>query len=174
MVTPRNYNMLMIESREYMRNSKQLATRSSLPLYPLKMENLRVTTLFFLFFSALLILQVNAKDDVQNQPQENPSSLSKILTDTISLLKTSQETSWEKIKTVIHEMRKQFSPSSLEGVGETETELGTGGVKGTINDAITKNLEKSKETVVESAKSAANVAKEAVHNTGEKDSDAEL
>ncbi|MED6145392.1 hypothetical protein PIB30_024751 [Stylosanthes scabra] len=138
------------------------------------MENLRVMTLFFLLCSPLLILQVNAKDDVQNQPQENPSSLSKILTDTISLLKTSQATSWEKIKAVIHEMRKQYSPSSLEGAGETQAEVGSGGVKGTVKESVAKNLEKTKETVVESAKSTANVAKEGAQKIAGKESDAEL
>lgn len=51
----------------------------------------------------------------QNNYPEKPL-LSRILMDTISLLRKSHKSSWEKIKTVIHDMQMQFSPPNLEYV----------------------------------------------------------
>jgi hypothetical protein len=85
------------------------------------MENklIRRTTLFFLLFSIFIILQfqhVISDEGGQNVAQDYPEKplFSKILLDTVSLLRKSHESSWEKIKTVIHDLQMQFSPPSLE------------------------------------------------------------
>ncbi|KAK7358910.1 hypothetical protein VNO77_00851 [Canavalia gladiata] len=128
-------------------------------------------TLFFLIFCVLLILQfqrATLDEGGQNVAQNHPEKplLSKILMDTLSLLRKSQESSWEKIKTVIHDLQMQFSPPNLEGAGEGGE--GSHGVKGTLKDAVGNSFDKGKETVEESAKSAAKVVGGAIHKTTEK------
>lgn len=86
--------------------------------------------------------------------------LSKLLTDTVSLLKKSHESSWEKIKTVIHDLQMQFSPPNLDFRGKGEHE----GVK----EAVEKSFDKSKESVEGTAKSAAEFVGETIHKTKEK------
>jgi len=86
------------------------------------MENKLIsrTTLFFLLFSILTILQFQhvtpADEGGQNVAQDSPEKprLYKLLIDTVSLLRKSHESSWEKIKTVIHDLQMQFSPPNLE------------------------------------------------------------
>lgn len=74
---------------------------------------------FFVLFSILTILQfqqVTPNEGGQNVAQDHPEKpgLSKLLMDTVSLLRKSKESSWEKIKTVIHDLQMQFSPPNLE------------------------------------------------------------
>ncbi|XP_057421180.1 uncharacterized protein LOC130715144 [Lotus japonicus] len=132
------------------------------------MDRFRRTTLFFLLFCILIILQfqlATLDEGGQNvaQDQDHPEKplLSKVLLDTISLLRKSHKSSWEKIKTVIHDLQMQFSPPNLDfrGGGETEHD---------VKEAVGKSFDRSKETVEETAKSAANVVGEAIHKTTEK------
>ncbi|RZB96879.1 hypothetical protein D0Y65_020535, partial [Glycine soja] len=81
----------------------------------------------------------------------------------------SHQSSWEKIKIVIHDLQMQFSPPNLDfrgtgWVGDREYD----GVKRTFREAVEKNFGKSKETVEESAETAAKVVEEAIHKTTEK------
>ncbi|WJX47661.1 hypothetical protein P8452_34325 [Trifolium repens] len=133
------------------------------------MENklIRRTTLFFLLFSILIILQfqhVISDEGGQNVAQGYPEKplFSKILLDTVSLLRKSHESSWDKIKTVIHDLQMQFSPPSLDfrGVGNADHD----GVK----EAVGKSFDKSKESVEETAKTAAELVGDAIHKTTEK------
>jgi len=86
------------------------------------MENKLIsrTTQFFLLFSILVILQFQhvtpADEGGQNVAKDSPEKprLSKLLIDTVSLLRKSHESSWEKIKNVIHDLQMQFSPPNLE------------------------------------------------------------
>ncbi|XP_045820897.1 uncharacterized protein LOC123913989 [Trifolium pratense] len=133
------------------------------------MENKLInrTTLFFLLFSILLILQfqhVTSDEGGQNVAQDYPGKplFSKILMDTVSLLRKSHESSWEKIKTVIHDLQMQFSPPTLDfrGAGNAEHD----GMK----EAVGKSFDKSKESVKETAKTAAELVGDAIHKTTEK------
>ncbi|CAI8619036.1 unnamed protein product [Vicia faba] len=127
------------------------------------MENKLIsrTILFFLLFSILIILQfqqVTPNEGGQNVAQDDyPEKpfLFKLLVDTVSLLRKSQESSWEKIKTVIHDLQMQFSPPNLDFRG-----VGNGGVK----EAVGKSFDISKESVEETAKSAAEFFGEAIHH----------
>ncbi|XP_061343952.1 uncharacterized protein LOC133289930 [Gastrolobium bilobum] len=133
------------------------------------MDKFSRTTLLFLLFCVLIILQfqpATLDEGGQNVAQEHPEKplLSKLLMDTVSLLRKSHKSSWEKIKTVIHDLQMQFSPPNLEGGGEA----GHDGAKGTMKEAVGESFHRSKETVEESAKSAAKVVGEAFHKTTEK------
>ncbi|KAJ1398606.1 hypothetical protein SESBI_30929 [Sesbania bispinosa] len=134
------------------------------------MDKFSRTTLSFVLLCALVILQfqpATLDEGGQNVAQNHPEKplLSKILMDTVSLLRKSHKSSWEKIKTVIHDLQMQFSPPNLEGVGEA----GRGdGIKETMKEAVGKSFDESKESVEESAKSAAKVVGEAIHKKAEK------
>ncbi|GAU19709.1 hypothetical protein TSUD_78340 [Trifolium subterraneum] len=82
--------------------------------------------------------------------------------DTVSLLRKSHESSWEKIKTVIHDLQMQFSPPSLDfrGMGNVDQD----GMK----EAVGKSFDKSKVSVEGTAKSAAELVGDAIHKTTEK------
>ncbi|CAL5214499.1 unnamed protein product [Lathyrus oleraceus] len=119
---------------------------------------------FFVLFSILTILQfqqVTPNEGGQNVAQDHPEKpgLSKLLMDTVSLLRKSKESSWEKIKTVIHDLQMQFSPPNLDFRG-----VGKGGVK----EAVEKSFDKSIESVEETARSAAEFVGEAIHKRTEK------
>ncbi|KAG4391442.1 hypothetical protein JHK82_013334 [Glycine max] len=135
------------------------------------MDKFSRTILFFLLFCVLIILQFQRatpdhEKGGQNVAQGHPEKplLSKMLMDTVSLLRKSHQSSWEKIKTVIHDLQMQFSPPNLEGTGWVEYD----GSKGTFKEAVEKIFGKSKETVEESAEGAAKVVEEAIHKTTEK------
>ncbi|XP_019463568.1 PREDICTED: uncharacterized protein LOC109362312 isoform X2 [Lupinus angustifolius] len=126
------------------------------------------TNLLFLLFCIVFILQFHPAtldEGSQNFEQNHPEKprFPKILMDTISLLKKSQESSWDKLKTVIHDLQMQFSPPNLEGGREG----GSDGTKGKMKEAVEKSFERSKETVEGSAKLAAKVVGEAFHKTTE-------
>lgn len=76
-------------------------------------------TLLFLLFCVLIVLQfqlATLDEGGQNVAQDHPEKplFSKILMDTVSLLRKSHKSSWEKFKTVIHDLQMQFSPPNLE------------------------------------------------------------
>ncbi|XP_058751079.1 uncharacterized protein LOC131624108 [Vicia villosa] len=129
------------------------------------MENKLInrTIQYCLLFTILIILQfqqVTPNEGGQNVAQDYPERpLLKLLVDTISLLRKSQESSWEKIKTVIHDLQMQFSPPNLDFRG-----VGKGGLK----EAVGKSFDISIESVEETAKSAAEFFGEAIHRRAEK------
>jgi len=79
------------------------------------MVNFSLTILFFLLFCALFQFQPATLDDgaAQNDDAQKPL-LSKVFMETISLLRKSHKSSWDKIKTVINDLQMQFSPPNLE------------------------------------------------------------
>ncbi|KAE9610263.1 hypothetical protein Lal_00006650 [Lupinus albus] len=128
------------------------------------------TNLLFLLFCIVFILQFHLAtldEGSHNFAQNNPEKprLSKILMDTISLFKKSHQSSWEKLKTVIHDLQMQFSPPNLDFRGARDG--GSDGTKGKMKEAVEKSFERSKETVEGSAKLAAKVVGEAIHKTTE-------
>ncbi|WVZ23846.1 hypothetical protein V8G54_002390 [Vigna mungo] len=122
------------------------------------MVNFSITILLFLLFCVLFQFQPATLDEVGVQNDAQKPLFSKVLMDTVSLLRKSHKSSWDKIKTVIKDLQMQFSPPSLEvGVGEDPKE--------TLKEAVKKSIEKSKETFEESAKSTGKAVETAVRKT---------
>ncbi|XP_027364451.1 uncharacterized protein LOC113871559 [Abrus precatorius] len=137
------------------------------------MDKFSRTTLFFLLFFVLIILQfqrATLDEGGQNVAQNYPDKplLSKLLMDTLSVLRKSQKSSWDKIKTVIHDLQMQFSPPNLDFRGVGEVGEGSHGVRETLKEAAEKSFDVSKDAVEESAKSAAKAVGGAIHKTAEK------
>ncbi|KAL2342987.1 hypothetical protein Fmac_004272 [Flemingia macrophylla] len=126
------------------------------------------TPFLFLLFCLPFIFQFQPAtlidDDQANQnvATEKPL-LSKLLMDTVSLLRKSHKSSWDKFKSVIHDLQIQFSPPNLDFRGG-----GSDGAKGSLKEAVGKSFDKSKEKVEESAETAAKVVEEAFHKTTQK------
>ncbi|KAF5745190.1 hypothetical protein HS088_TW07G00772 [Tripterygium wilfordii] len=126
-----------------------------------------------LVFCLIIFPQIHSTSGDGGGPQDDPKTLgnpplSKLVADTISILKRSHESYWEKIKTIVHEMQSQFSPPNLDfrGSEEAKAEI-ENGAGGKMKEAAGKSFESCKETVEESAKSAAEVVGHAVHETAQ-------
>ncbi|XVE83247.1 hypothetical protein DITRI_Ditri16bG0072300 [Diplodiscus trichospermus] len=102
----------------------------------------------------------------RQQIDEEKPSFFQVVSSTITLLKKSHKSSWEKMKTIIHEFQLQFTPPNLDfrGTGGTPKAGESDGVGEKMKEAVKKSIGTSKGTVEETAKSAA----EAVHKTAEK------
>ncbi|KAK6258978.1 hypothetical protein QQP08_002312 [Theobroma cacao] len=131
-------------------------------------SRIRSFTLFLLWFIVLShqILSVVCQ---RAQYNEEKPSLFQVVSSTISMLKKSHKSSWEKIKTIIHDFQLQFTPPNLDfrGTG-TATASGSDSVGENMKEAVKKSIGTSKVTVEETAKSAAEIAEGAVHKTKEK------
>ncbi|CAK7337795.1 unnamed protein product [Dovyalis caffra] len=134
----------------------------------------RITISFVLLFIILpsQIHSVAGDGDQQSgsrEMQENRPYLTKIATDTISLLKESHSNYWDKVKTIIHDLQLQFFPPNLDfrsAVEESTRSENGGGEK--IKKAVGKCLETGIKTAEKSAESAAEVMGEAMHGAAEK------
>jgi hypothetical protein len=75
--------------------------------------------ILFLFWFIIIALQIlptigdGGQHYAQNQEEQKPS-IAEIVTDTISLLKQSHESYWNKIKAIYKDVQLQFSPPNLE------------------------------------------------------------
>lgn len=85
------------------------------------MERFRKIPKLFIWLIILLYLQtiisaVNGDHGGQNiaQNKEEESSLAQFVVETISRLRASHKSSWEKVKSIIREMQLRFSPPNLE------------------------------------------------------------
>ncbi|XP_047155026.1 uncharacterized protein LOC124826281 [Vigna umbellata] len=128
------------------------------------MVNFSITILLFLLFCALFQFQPATLDEVGVQSDAQKPLFSKVLMDTVSLLRKSHKSSWDKIKTVIKDLQMQFSPPSLDfrsGGGR----VGVEDPKETLKEAFKKSIDKSKETFEESAKSTGKAVETAVRKT---------
>ncbi|OMP02562.1 hypothetical protein COLO4_11001 [Corchorus olitorius] len=96
-----------------------------------------------------------------NEDQKAQPSVYQVVSNTLSLLKKSHKSSWEKIKTIMHNFQLQFTPPNLDF-------RGAGNEEGNMKEAVKKSVGTSKATVEETAKSAADMAGDAVHKTKEK------
>ncbi|KAJ9170289.1 hypothetical protein P3X46_018409 [Hevea brasiliensis] len=129
---------------------------------------------WFLFLFIILSLQFlfvigDAGQKIANNRQEKPP-FAKMVLDTLTTLKKSHQTSWEKIKAIVHRIQLQFFPPNLDFRVADEVESQGGGK---MKEAAGKSFEVSKTTAKESAKSAANVVGEAVQKVKDKLSDEE-
>lgn len=74
-------------------------------------------TALFLFWFMAVSIQISSTTGERleiDHKQEEKQSFTKILQNTISLLKISHQSSWEKIKTAMHEIQFQYFPLNLE------------------------------------------------------------
>ncbi|KAH9669563.1 transmembrane protein [Citrus sinensis] len=117
------------------------------------------TWLIILLYLQTIISAVNGDHGGQNiaQNKEEESSLAQFVVETISRLRASHKSSWEKVKSIIREMQLSFK-------GPNEANVGAKQEAEKVKEAAKKTAGVSKMAVEESAKSAA----EAVHKTAEK------
>ncbi|XVE86657.1 hypothetical protein DITRI_Ditri18aG0052100 [Diplodiscus trichospermus] len=131
------------------------------------MNKSRRSRILFLLRFIILSHQILSVVSERGQYNEEKPSFFQVASSTISLLKKSHKTGWEKIKTVIHEFQLQFTPPTLDFRG-TGTAKARGsdrnGVGENVKEAAEKSIGTSKVTVEEAAKSAA----EAVHEAADK------
>ncbi|KDP35261.1 hypothetical protein JCGZ_09420 [Jatropha curcas] len=137
----------------------------------------RSITIWFAFLFIVFYLEIvlAGGDGGQNLPpnsQQKPS-FAKIVKETLSKLKKSHVNSWDKIKTIVHDVHLKFFPPNLESGAQEAKEKSTedgqgGGTKEKMKEAAEKSFETIEMTAEESAKSAANVAGEAMHKVGDK------
>ncbi|XP_021889554.1 uncharacterized protein LOC110808375 isoform X2 [Carica papaya] len=131
-----------------------------------------VRKLFVLFLVLTCSVPMLAVGDDGAQDSEEDTivpSLLNTLINTVSSLKRSQTTSLDKIKTIIRQVQLQFFPPDLEGNKEG---INGDGISpgGKMKDAAERSFKSGKATVEESAKTAANVVRGAIHKTEQKES----
>ncbi|PON83611.1 hypothetical protein TorRG33x02_205680 [Trema orientale] len=73
---------------------------------------------------------------------------------------------WDKLRLLVKHVHAYLFPPNLEGGEESEAVRGSSGEK--VKGAVARSLEKSKEAVEDSAKSAAKIAGETVKRTKDK------
>lgn len=74
----------------------------------------RTQTLFFILFILYFSHQIiSAVGDGGPEIQET-KPLSKMVTDTVALLRKSHKSSWEKVKSLVHQVQSQYFPANLE------------------------------------------------------------
>ncbi|TYG75715.1 hypothetical protein ES288_D03G054600v1 [Gossypium darwinii] len=138
---------------------------SSLQILRMNKSRTRRYTLFLLW---LIILSHQIRPVVceGNQYNEEKPSLFQLVSNTFSLLKKSHQSSWEKVKTIIHEFQLQFTPPSLDfrGTGGKDPGKASDGTGEKVKEAVKDSIETSEAIAEETAKTAA----EAVHKTDEK------
>ncbi|EEF28761.1 conserved hypothetical protein [Ricinus communis] len=129
----------------------------------------RTSTAWFIFLLINVSLQIlsvvgDGGQHVAQNMQEKPP-LVKMVMDTLTTLKKSHKSSWDKLKAMIHGFQLQFFPPNLDFRGQDQEVDGAGG---RMKEAAEKSLEVGKVTAEESAKSAAKVVGEAVHKVKDK------
>ncbi|KAG4211980.1 hypothetical protein ERO13_A02G135700v2 [Gossypium hirsutum] len=137
----------------------------SLQILRMNKSRTRRYTLFLLW---LIILSHQIRPVVceGNQYNEEKPSLFQLVSNTFSLLKKSHQSSWEKVKTIIHEFQLQFTPPSLDfrGTGGNDPGKASDGTGEKVKEAVKDSIETSEAIAEETARTAA----EAVHKTDEK------
>ncbi|KAL5175712.1 hypothetical protein HKD37_08G021849 [Glycine soja] len=129
------------------------------------MDKFSRTILFFLLFCVLIILQfqpatLDHEEGGQNVDQDHPEK-PKLSESHIKVPGRKSKLSYMIFKcSFLH----QIWSKGTGWVGDREYD----GVKRTFREAVEKNFGKSKETVEESAETAAKVVEEAIHKTTEK------
>ncbi|TYI40469.1 hypothetical protein ES332_A02G164800v1 [Gossypium tomentosum] len=126
------------------------------------------TRRYTLFLLWLIILSHQIRPVVceGNQYNEEKPSLFQLVSNTFSLLKKSHQSSWEKVKTIIHEFQLQFTPPSLDfrGTGGNDPGKASDGTGEKVKEAVKDSIETSEAIAKETARTAAEV----VHKTDEK------
>ncbi|XVF17127.1 hypothetical protein REPUB_Repub10bG0092600 [Reevesia pubescens] len=126
-----------------------------------KRRNLTLFLLCFIILSHQILCIVC---ETEQYNEEKPSFFHTI-SSTLSLLKKSHKSYWEKIRTIIHDFQLQFTPPNLDfrSTGTAKASL-----EEKMKEAVKKSFGTSKLTVEETAKSAAEAAGEAIHKTSKK------
>ncbi|CAN1833562.1 hypothetical protein LINPERHAP1_LOCUS33817 [Linum perenne] len=126
------------------------------------------STLQLIAALVLLLLAVACNgDNGGQQQQKTTSSLTKMASDTVSVLKNSYRSSWGKVKTIIRDMQLQFSPPNLDFKSE-DAKAGGGAAKDKVIGAAEKSVEVTKSAVEDTAQSAAKAVETTVQKTAEK------
>ncbi|CAI0541149.1 unnamed protein product [Linum tenue] len=124
-------------------------------------------------YSVIVILVINltipCNGDVssQQQQQQPKVSLTKMASDTVSVLKASYRSSWDKVKNVIHDIQLQFSPPNLDFRSE-DPKVGSGATTDRVIGAAEKSVEVGKHAVEETAEVAAKVVETTMQMTTDK------
>ncbi|KAG2716471.1 hypothetical protein I3760_03G127900 [Carya illinoinensis] len=138
-------------------------------------------SILFLFWFIIVSQQIlptiggeQHHDYAQNQEEKRPSSFAKMVKDTISILKQSHQRSWSKVKAIIKEKEFHIFPPNLdfraadEANSDEDRVGGINSASGKMKDAAQKSFKTSKNTVEETAKSAAEVVGVTMHKTAGK------
>ncbi|KAK4774665.1 hypothetical protein SAY86_009600 [Trapa natans] len=134
----------------------------------LKITRLTITAAFFCWFMVFpsqFFSYVGADNGAHHHPDkskqvEEAPSLAEIVMDTISMMKSPNKISWDKVKTILNKVQIRLSPPSLDFRGLSNKASPVEEIK----EAAGESFKSGKSTVEESAKSAA----EAVQRTAEK------
>ncbi|XP_039026173.1 uncharacterized protein LOC120159675 [Hibiscus syriacus] len=130
----------------------------------------RCCTLLFLLLLSHQILPVISQSEKlqQKTTNEDKPSTFKIVSNTLSLLKNAHKNSVEKIKTIIHDFRLQFtSPKPDEEAMKKRVETGKENVEETAKPAA-ETVEKTAKPAAETVEKTAKPAAETVQKSAEK------
>ncbi|KAM6563669.1 hypothetical protein CsatB_023667 [Cannabis sativa] len=133
-----------------------------------KTSKRRVLFIFwFITISIQITLTKGESLDFIHKHEGIKKSFTKTLQSTISLLKTSHQNSWKKVKSLMQHIQFHYFPPNLDFKGIDEANAkGGAGVK--MTQAVEKSFDTSKETVEETAKSAAEVVDKTMSKTAKK------
>ncbi|KAF9681967.1 hypothetical protein SADUNF_Sadunf05G0058400 [Salix dunnii] len=109
-------------------------------------------------------------EHVSREMQEEPPYLARIMTDPIYSLKRSCSNSWDKAKTIIHDLQMQFFPPNLDfrSTDQEESARSENGGGEKMKKVVEKCIGTSKRTAEISAETAADVMGAAVRKAAEK------
>ncbi|KAI4330144.1 hypothetical protein MLD38_028447 [Melastoma candidum] len=112
---------------------------------------------------------VGSQNFAENQEEIKPS-FPKLILDSVSNFRRSNQDSWSKIKAVLNAFQLKFTPPNLDfrGTGDGANDKGGAeGVGGKVMGAVGKSFSAGRATVEGSAKSAAQGVEKAVQKTAE-------
>ncbi|KAJ6682515.1 TRANSMEMBRANE PROTEIN [Salix koriyanagi] len=132
----------------------------------------RITISFVLLFIILSFQIPSVAGDgehVSREMKEEPPYLARIMTDQIYALKRSCSNSWDKAKTIIHDLQLQFFPPNLDfRSADQEIARSENGGGEKMKKVVEKCIGTSKRTAEITAESAADVMGVAVRRAAEK------
>ncbi|CAI0397091.1 unnamed protein product [Linum tenue] len=123
-------------------------------------------------YSIIVIFLINlitipCNGDVSSQQQQPKALLTKMASDTVSVLKESYRSSWDKVKTVIRDIQLQFSSPNLDFRSE-DPKVGREATKDRVIGAVEKSVEVGEYAAEETAEAAAKVVETTVQMTTNK------
>lgn len=129
------------------------------------METSKRNVALFVFSLTILLPQILISTVALEQEKQ---SISDRFRDMYSLVTSTSMSSWQKLKSVVNDVQRQYFPPNLDFRPKVEEEIDEEGAKEWMKEAVKKSLGSSKSTVEKSAKSAASAVENVVHKTKEK------
>ncbi|KAB5556575.1 hypothetical protein DKX38_007484 [Salix brachista] len=125
--------------------------------------------LLFIILSSQIPSVAGDGEHVSREMQEQPPYLARIMTDQIYSLKRSCSNSWDKAKTIIHDLQLQFFPPNLDfrSADQESARIENGGGE-KMKKVVEKCIGTSERTAEISAETAADVMGVAVRRAAEK------